>query len=149
MPISEWTPSVANVGEILRARTKDTNGNEVGTFTSSTRPTEAQVTGLITTANGDLASEVGTDIPEVTWDLARGVAALGAAMLAELSFFPEQVATGRSPYDQLAALYEARLKRLKKKVAEEGGDVTDDESSPGAPSYYFGDVEIIGRGTPW
>lgn len=148
MPISDWAPAVADVGAVLRARTKDTNGNELGTFTPNTRPTDAQVTSLIDTAAGDLASVVGSDLPEVTWPLAGSVTSIGAAMLVELSYFPEQVATGRSPYDQLAALYEQRLGRLKGAVIEAGGDVPD-EAGARPPAYHFGDVAIIGRDTAW
>ena len=36
-------PSVADVGALLRVRTKDINGEEVGTFNDDTRPTSAQV----------------------------------------------------------------------------------------------------------
>lgn len=35
------TPSVANVAALLRARTKDVNGDEIGTFNDDTRPTSA------------------------------------------------------------------------------------------------------------
>jgi hypothetical protein len=36
-------PSVLDVAALLRARTKDVNGVEVGTFTDDTRPTSSQV----------------------------------------------------------------------------------------------------------
>jgi hypothetical protein len=40
-------PSVADVAALLRARTKDVNGEEIGTFNDDTRPTSAQVLTLI------------------------------------------------------------------------------------------------------
>ena len=36
-------PSVADVAALLRGRTKDSNGVEVGTFNDDTRPTSSQV----------------------------------------------------------------------------------------------------------
>lgn len=149
MPTSDWAPAVGDVGNVLRARTKNTDGAELGTFSASTRPTDGQVTGIINTAAGDVAAVVGSDLPESTWQLAASVTAVGAAMLVELSFFPEQVATGRSPYDQLAELYKTRLSRLKDAVSEAGGDVVEEGGTAPPPVHYFGDVEIIGRNTQW
>lgn len=150
MAISDWAPGIGDVGDVLRARTKDTNGVELGIFNADTRPTGDQVTGLIATASGDLAAVIGSDIPEPTWPLAQSVGAIGAAMLIELSYFPEQVATGRSPYDQLRELYEARMSRLKDAVVDAGGTVTDDASIVArSPVYHFDPSPIIGKRTPW
>lgn len=151
MPTSDWTPDVAAVGEILRARTKDRNSREVGTFTSDTRPTDDQVTGHISRAVGDVFSVIGKDIPADLWDDARYVAALGTAMQIELSYFPEQVGSTRSPYDHLKQLYDERVLRLKTAVEtmEAGGT---DPGAPLKPSFGFpmtGDPFIVGRRTAW
>jgi hypothetical protein len=148
MATSDWAPLVADVGAILRARTKDSNGNELGTFTANTRPTGDQVDELIETAMSDIESEVGS-VPDVLQDAARRVAAIGTALLVELSYFPEQITNGRSPYDQLRELYDARFARLKIKIDEvnAGGEVgTADDA---LPDYSFPEFNFLGFGTSW
>lgn len=114
MPIAEFAPTPGVVGSILRTRTKDTNGNEIGTFNENTRPSGIEVASLILQGAGDLALAVGTrDLPELLWDHARVVAAYRAACLIELTYFPEQVALGRSPYPQLKELYDEALAALR------------------------------------
>lgn len=149
MPTSDYAPGVQDVGNVLRARTKDTNGAEVGTFTASTRPTGSQVEGLINKAVSDVARVVGSDIPESTWETALGVAAIRTAMLIELGYFPEQINSGRSPYPQLKDMYDTDLKELVAAVTRAGGD----PGESGAPMKPVGSFpmtgEIIGRSTRW
>jgi hypothetical protein len=78
-PVEQITPSVPEISELLRARTKDVNGHEVGVFNDDTRPTSSQVAGLAVTAATDIQARLGTSPPEDIEDLARGVAALLAA----------------------------------------------------------------------
>jgi hypothetical protein len=52
-------PSVLDVAALLRARTKDSNGMEVGTFNDDTRPTSAQVLTLIDQAVADVQAWLG------------------------------------------------------------------------------------------
>lgn len=138
MPTSDWPVAVVNVGAILRARTRDTSGNELGTFTATTRPSDVQVANLITTAVGDLASAIGSDIDPLLHQQAGVVATYKAAMLVELSYFPEQVATGRSPYAQLRELYLEALRTLTDAVVDAGGDVPGTADNPPAgPAYAF------------
>jgi hypothetical protein len=148
MATSDWAPSVADVGAVLRARTKDTNGNELGTFTDDTRPTEDQTGELIDTAVADIESEIGT-VPDELQDAARRAAAIGAALLVELSFFPEQITTGRSPYDQLKELYDARFTRLKTQIDEvnSGGEVGAADAL--LPEYSFPEINSLGWATQW
>jgi len=137
-PAAGFLPLVSDVGAILRARTKDSNGNELGTFTTTTRPTFNQVQILISDAARDVTGLVDYDIPEESYPQARSVIALGAALLVELSYFPEQVASNRSPYDQLKALYDERLERLLTAVTrEQAEDATGDETSAGSVHYAF------------
>lgn len=139
MPIADWTPTVDAVGAILRTRTRDRNGNEIGTFNEDTVPTGDQVVSLITTAAGDLALAVGPDLPEAVWQQASSVATYRAAMLVEITFFPEQVALGRSPYPQLRELYLDALKDLRVAVDAAGGDLpgATDAAEAAAPSWGF------------
>lgn len=138
MPIGEFAPSADVVGAILRTRTKDTNGNEIGTFDENTRPNGVEVASLILQGAGDLALAVGTpDLPDTLWDSARTVAAYRTACLIELTYFPEQVAAGRSPYAQLKELYDESLKAL---VAAYAVWVAEQESpgvAPGDPAFAF------------
>lgn len=135
MPSSDWAPTVSGVGALLRSRTKQAiTGAELGTFTNAdengagfTRPTADEVTVLLDQATGDVVSDVGADLPTVFWDRARFLVELGTALLIELTYFPEQVGSGKSTYAQLLALYTDRLKKLQTAVA----DYTDPNALPG------------------
>jgi hypothetical protein len=124
--LTEWSPEVADVGALLRARTKDSMGNELGTFTDDTRPTGTQVEVLIGQATDDVATEVANEIPEPLWDMASSVVVVGTALLIELTYFPEAVATGRSPYTEMSKLYADRLGRLRTAVGASGEESPSD-----------------------
>lgn len=152
-----WAPTVEAVGALLRARTKTTDGVEAGTFTSTTRPTAEQVTELIQTATSDVLGAVEehsvvisdgtTVIEEYAYSAASGSAVVKAAMLVELSYFPEQVATGRSPYDQLKELYDQRLSHLRRLL----GAAADGSVRVKPPVYFFPEKGpgSIGLDTRW
>lgn len=106
---------VVDVARLLRARTKDDAGRELGTFTADTRPTAESVQGLIDMAVGWLRAKTGdafepglgddgvTAVPSPYLPLApaaQGIVALRAAMLVELTYYPEQVRTDRSAYTE-------------------------------------------------
>lgn len=138
MPIAEFAPTPDVVGAILRTRTKDTNGNEIGTFNEDTRPSGVQVASLILQGAGDLALAVGSpDLPEILWDSARTVAAYRTGMLIELTYFPEQVALGRSPYPQLKELYDEALVALRAAYAVTVAESLSPEVPPGQAAYAF------------
>ncbi len=163
MPVTPpaWSPTVAAVGALLRARTKTTDGVEAGTFTADTRPTAAQVQELIEIAAGDVSAAVeeylvissdgNTIIEEYAYSAASGSTVVKAAMLVELSYFPEQVATGRSPYDQLMELYNQRLSHLRRLVGSDGGDGSGVGGRVESPVYYFPSRSrsSIGLDTRW
>ena len=147
---SSVTTTVQAVANMLHARTKDSLGNEVGTFTDDTRPTEAQVEGLIADAAGDLVSELGGEpCNDRLAAKGRAVVAFKAAMLVELSYFPEQVQSGQSPYDKIKDLYDNGLKEVVKGVAEEcGGQGSGDDGVGNLPQYDFDQiVDPIGKDT--
>jgi len=100
-----WRPTVDDVAALIRARTKDASANELGTFTSATRPTDAEVEQLITNGCAKVASVVGWDLPADAEHEGLHLAAIWAACEVELSYWPEQVRTERSPYAQLLATY--------------------------------------------
>lgn len=101
--VPEATPD--DVAALLRARTKDEHGNELGEWTTSTRPTLEQVQEQIEIARSLVRGGVG-EVPDACLEAAEAAVALLAACLCELSYFPEQVRSDRSPYDQLWALFQ-------------------------------------------
>jgi len=108
-----WRPTVESVAALLRARTQDDQMRELGTFTADTRPTDTEVEELIDLAVTTFSGEVGADpCNEMMIGAARGHLALSTALLVELSYFPEQVASDRSPFDKLKDLWEAQHEAL-------------------------------------
>jgi hypothetical protein len=109
-----WLPSPQQVADMLRARTKDDQGEEIGAWTANTRPTEHEVKGLIDTAAGDLLAAVDT-LPE-DWEDPHGSAAAlcarRAAMFIELSYWPEQAAQPGSVYVELRDQWDAGVRAL-------------------------------------
>jgi hypothetical protein len=119
---SPLRPYVEDVARLLRARTKDDQGQEVGTFTASTRPTADQVEAHIDAAVGLLATRIppADKIPEALWPAARNLAAYRAALQIEKSYFPEQVRADRSAYQHLREEYNDDLAALLQAIAETG-----------------------------
>jgi hypothetical protein len=98
----EVTPP--DVAAVLRARTKDNESREVGLWTEATRPTVSQVEGLIEQARRLIAGTVGNPGERCKASFEQAVL-YQTAMLIELSYWPEQVRTDRSPYKQLEELF--------------------------------------------
>lgn len=107
-----YEPNPDDVGKLLRARTKDRHGNELGRFSEDTRPTAEEVVHLIDQSAMDVTSLVDFDIPLECYPQARAVIALGAALRVELSYFPEQVAANKSAYAEYRDMYKDSLDRL-------------------------------------
>jgi hypothetical protein len=106
------TPSVADVAALLRARTKDYNGDEVGTFNDDTRPTSAQVITLIDEAVADVQARMGQSPPPELAGAGKSAAAMMAACLVELSYFPEQVRSDRSAFSEYWELLQNKIAAL-------------------------------------
>jgi len=107
-------PTVDQVGRILLARTKDDQGHEVGTFDSTTRPTDVEVDGHIDAAMALIAPKLPL-LDKLPPDLLPSVAevvAYRAALRIEKAYWPEQVRQNRSAYDQLNAEYQEDLASL-------------------------------------
>jgi hypothetical protein len=136
MPISDYTPTTAEVAKLIRARTKDKYGNEVGDFTADTEPTADEATGLIAEAVDEIASAVGPDVPdgpdpddpETLRRMTKRVVSLLAAANVELSYFPEQAGQAGSAYQRLMERIDGRSSKdsgmrgtLLEAVAEAGG----------------------------
>jgi hypothetical protein len=98
----------ANVAALLRARTKDSGGRELGEWTDETRPTLTQVDEALALASAVVAARVGDPVDACTGAFNVAVV-FEAACIIEKSYFPEQVESGRSQYDQLRAETDALL----------------------------------------
>jgi hypothetical protein len=113
-PTIAWLPDPQQVANLLRARTKDDESNEVGSWTANTRPTEFEVRGLITTAAGDLLAAV--DMLDPEWEDPNGSAAAlcarRAAMLIELSYHPEDASQAGSVYTEYRDQWNDGVKAL-------------------------------------
>lgn len=142
-----FTPSIGSVGALLHARTKDTNGNELGTFTSETRPTNTQVAQIIGTAVHNVGTALKGTIPAEWLPEAAEIAALKAAMLVELSFFPEQIRTGRSPYTEYKDLYDQKIQLIQEALLVAEPDPG--QPSQGEPQWFFHPDRVPIGGVRW
>ncbi len=125
MAAPSWAPTIAQVGAILNARTRqEGTGALLGTFTTETVPTATQVDSLIENACNDVLAEVGT-IPTELEANAGSVAAWGTAMIVELSFYPSQVGDDNDIYAALEKQYNTRLMRLKEAAKDYNAVQTD------------------------
>jgi hypothetical protein len=109
---ADWTPTLTDVGQKLRARTVDGSGREQGTFGPTTRPTGDEVIDITVEEVGALAAYVGTDLPVALWPLAKSAALARIAARIELDYWPEQVRSDRSPYTELAGERDREESRL-------------------------------------
>jgi hypothetical protein len=164
VPDSDFVlPTVDDVGALLRARTQDTADDELGTFNDETRPTGEEVEILIKQAGSVVLARTGSlndpplscpTAPDVRANAAYLVSLL-AAMLVELSYFPEQVRSDRSPYENYRELFNESITGLIDAAVEcRGGEVIPDDAGEGfrpGPSYSF-PVDgggLIGWQTQW
>lgn len=139
-------PTVDDIGALLRARTQDVNDEELGTFTTDTRPTDTEVERIIKQAasvvygaTGDLSGLTCSSADDIKEGALYNVTLL-ACCLVELSYFPEQVRSDRSAfqgyYDILTG--DMGMKALLDAVQEcRGGEVEPDGSGPNRASWDF------------
>lgn len=132
MPATDYEPTLEQVGARIRARTRSTNGNELGTFTENTRPTADEVNQIIVMALSDIAADIGAEIPDgEAREAAQSLASLYVAMQVELSCFADEVRKGQSPYDELAELYKNRVPGVKRAADIARSNSGDDGSDVG------------------
>lgn len=154
-----WAPEVAEVGALLRARTVGDDPPreevELGTFDETTRPTGEQVALLIEASAAYVATRVGSSdnlCEDALTASARELAALRTAMSIELSYYPEQIASNKSPYREFKELYDEGMKSLTEAVSEQCGGGGDGDAVGGTgpmPSGDFGPYDSVGRDTIW
>ena len=131
MATTDATPAM--VATLLRARTKDQGGRELGEWTDETRPTLTQVDEAITLATDTVTAKVGAPSEAAAGPFATAVVYEAACMI-EKSHFPEQVESGRSPYDQLRVEADAVIEGVR------GFQAGDDPSTPGVETAFAFDV---------
>lgn len=153
-PTAAYQPLVSDVAKLMRARTKDTLGHEVGTFNASTRPTYDDVLPLIAMSSRFVTTSIDTNIPESAYPNASAVIALRTAMQIELSYWPEQINTPRSPYQMLSDMYKDEYALLtdlveRERGQDEGG--TDEMITALEPSWSFAPSvdELVGYRSEW
>lgn len=156
-------PTVDDVAAIIRARTQDSHDDEIGTFNDDTRPTGVEVEKLIDNAAGVVYSRLGDMSDEMLvcptaddlQDQARYMVSMLAAMLVELSYFPEQIEANRSAFEHYKELWDDQMTTLIDAAAEcRGGAVvpdTEDGGYIGKASWSF-PVDaggLVGWQTKW
>jgi hypothetical protein len=142
-PLS-FVPDTIDVAHILRARTKNDLGQELGDFTDATRPTGDEVTGLIGQAYDDVTSQIDTDLPQESYGAARNAIALAAALKVELSYWPEQIPNGQSPYNDLKDMFDEAMVRLSVGINRENEELVEGEvPDENMPAYNFDDANTI------
>jgi hypothetical protein len=114
------------VAALLRARTKDSGGRELGEWTDETRPTLAQVEETIALADAVVTARVGTAVEACAGPFAIAVVFEAACMI-EKGYWPEQVESGRSHYDQLRAEADAVIEGVRECQAGNLPDGADGE----------------------
>lgn len=132
-----YRPLVSDVAELLRARTKDKYGNEVGNFTADTRPNQEQVQELIDQATDDIVADLDTDIPASAYRYVKRLITIRAAMEVELSYWPEQTNTDRSAYRNLKELFDEQLIRVTNAVERETLEEEFGDMPAASVSYVF------------
>jgi hypothetical protein len=134
-PIEPFLPTPDDVAAVLRARTRDDTGTELGTWTSATRPTDAEVERLIAMAAGEISDADGPG--EMCAGRCRTAVIYRTACLIELSYFPEQVRSDRSPYTELKELADAALEALHTCISSGSAD-----GGVGGVGYSFHSLPI-------
>lgn len=116
---TDYHPSVADVATVLRARTKDDNGDEIGSFTTATRPTAFQVADLIDGAVAEVKMRLGDSFPARLFPTARQAVVLNAAAAVERSYYPEQAANrDNSAYQLFKDDYNELIGQLVEAIAD-------------------------------
>jgi hypothetical protein len=109
------TPTVQEVADIDRTRAIDDTGDEVENFGSTTRPTDTDVSRLITQAVGGVLGQLRFSFPPDYYDDVRHMVCLYTAILIEGSFFKEQV-TNSSAVLTWRTMLEDGLKTLNESI---------------------------------
>lgn len=132
------TPSIDEVAILERSRTNREDGTEVGTFDSTTWPSDVDVQELIGRARSDVLTDLPDRIPARLYDRVKNAIALKAAILIETSFFRVQTNQGSSvpTYQQLLADAMSMLEQLADTAGRGGGRRVDSVVVRGTGTEY-------------
>lgn len=119
-------PTLDEVASMLRARTVDENGNELGTFTDTTSPTATQAQQLLDSAYDLVRLRIGRidDAEEETIEQAHTVVMLLAARLIETVYYPEQAAQNQSAATIYGEMYEEAVRDLANAIEDNRATTT-------------------------
>lgn len=138
-----YTPTVEQVANHLRARTRGPEGDELGTFTDQTHPTDDQVASIIDAAKPFVTGALGTvSEGSACEDGARSLWAIKAAELVEISYFPEQLVAPGGTVAALRALYADLLPAVQACISSDGSGGGGDDGDSTPPSSCFYDVPL-------
>lgn len=135
--------ATADVAAIVPERVSDPGGD----FTSTTNPTQEQVVAIVNQIVSEVQALCGLIIDDSLAAFATLVVATGAAAQVELGFTNDLGGDKTSKYEQLQALFEARLARLHDAQAVlNGGGTLGSEDTNVVPSseYSFPDTTVAG-----
>ena len=130
LPPPEAWPTVDEVAALLRARTKTTvTGVEAGTFLPAsddpevpqTRPTAEGAGEIIANAAQAVADELAADVPAALYGSFSFATKLYAVCLIEKAYFPEQINSARSAYEQYWTEYQRAVQALKDRLPDADG----------------------------
>lgn len=154
MAAADHLPSVQDVADLVRARTRDDLGQEIGTFDETTRPTADSVGRLIASEASIVLLRTGPldalACPNAA-DVRKGAAnviAKRVAAIVEASYRPDEVAEGRTVADFYQGSQEDDLEALATAAATCAAwtpEPGDDENPAGAAVAYFPPPTIYGR----
>lgn len=147
-------PSVQDVADLVRARTRDDVGQEVGTFTEATRPTGeaverliAQEAALVGLRTGNLDALACPDTASVHLGIATVIAKRVAAII-EASYRPDELAEGRTVADFYEGSQEDDLAAAEAAAAACRAWTSDDEDAgtdAKSPVGFFPPAFQLGR----
>jgi len=122
MPVTpaEYKPTVDELASIMRARTTNELGAELGTFTDATSPTEEQAEQHLTEALSLVSPRLGGSVPARLKDLARSVVNLRAAMIVETSYVPNDDDESGA-YDRYEKQYDEALEAYDMAAGHDAG----------------------------
>lgn len=147
-----YTPTVAEVAKHLRARTRGPSGDELGTFTDATVPTDDQVEGIIDLAGPFVTGSLGAIVEDSPCEQgARVLWALKAAEMIEISYYPEQLAPGGT-VAALRALFAELLPYVQSCISGGGGGGSDGDSTVPYSAFYDcpdGEFRVPGTQGPY
>jgi hypothetical protein len=116
MPVSDWTPTVGDIGKRLAARTLTPDGGRLGVFNAETRPDAETVSELIQDAVAVVSSAVGDSIDDEYWPMAKAATIAYTCMSIELGYYPETTEAADSAYRAFKERFAQQIEYLENAI---------------------------------